>query len=191
MLLNGSYTVLQVEVASHTADETYSNERVPSGFEFWSVRIHVTQLEVVFLYRFLQEVLAYISLTLALRPPALPSRAAAALSDRASAAAAAAVHAELVRGMGTVLQLDVRMEAPVIVMPRDSSSPNKVGNYTRILCAWHNMQPRHARRGWFLHSGCIAEPGKCKVQPEAIEPPSSRHVGSSMFVRAPQAVKIT
>ena len=126
----------QVEVASHTAEETYSNERVPSGFDFWAVRVHVTQLEVVFLYRFLQELLAYISLTLALRPPALPSRSSAAATDRASAAASAAVQAELLRGMGTVLQLDVSMEAPVIVMPRNSSSPDKVGPATGSLDAW-------------------------------------------------------
>ena len=127
-----------MEVASHTAEETYSNERVPSGFDFWSVRVHVTQLELVFLYRFLQEVLAYISLTLALRPPSLPSRAAAAVTDRASAAAAAAVQAELLRGMGTVLQLDVSMEAPVIVMPRNSSSPDKVDAHAGRLQSWLN-----------------------------------------------------
>jgi hypothetical protein len=89
------------------------------------VRVHVTQLETVFLYRFLQEVLGYISLTLALRPPPLQSRAGAAMTDRASAAASAALQAELQRGMGTVLQLDVSMEAPVIIMPRNSDSPDK------------------------------------------------------------------
>ena len=117
----------QVEVASHKAADTYTNDRVPSGFDFWSVRVRVTRLELVFLYRFLQELLGYISLTLALRPPALPSRGAATtVTDRASAAAASAVQAELLRGMGTVLQLDVTMEAPVITMPRNSSSPDKV-----------------------------------------------------------------
>ena len=138
--------VLQVEVASHTAEETYANDRVPSGFGYWSVRVHVTQLELVFLYRFLQEVLGYISLTLALRPPALPSRAAAALTDRASAAAASAVQAELLRGMGTVLQLDVSMEAPVITMPRDSGSPDKVG-------------------AGLLQSACLAHRCSCEPSP--------------------------
>ena len=117
---------MQVEVASHTVEETYANDRIPSGFEYWSVRVHVTQLETVFLYRFLQELLGYISLTLALRPPVLQPRAAAAATERASAAASAALQAELQRGMGTVLQLDVSMEAPVIVMPRNSDSPDKV-----------------------------------------------------------------
>ncbi len=117
----------QVEVASHKAADTYTNDRVPSGFDFWSVRVRVTRLELVFLYRFLQDLLGYISLTLALRPPALPSRGTATtVTDRASAAAASAVQAELQRGMGTVLQLDVTMEAPVITMPRNSSSPDKV-----------------------------------------------------------------
>ena len=125
---------VQVEVASHTVEDTYVNERVPSGFEFWSVRVHVTQLQTVFLYRFLQEVLGYISLTLALRPPLLQSRAGAAVSDRASAAATAALQAELQRGMGTVLQLDVSMEAPVIIMPRNSESPDKVRVAVVTLC---------------------------------------------------------
>ena len=127
-------------MASHTAEETYANERVPSGFEFWSVRVHVTQLETVFLYRFLQELLGYISLTLALRPPPLQSRAGTALTDRATAAASAAMQAELQRGMGTVLQLDVSMEAPVIIMPRNSDSPDKVRGTSVPLPAQQNNQ---------------------------------------------------
>ena len=124
----------QVEVASHKAADTYTSDRVPSGFDFWSVRVHVTRLELVFLYRFLQELLGYISLTLALRPPELPARGTATATDRASAAAASAVQAELLRGMGTVLQLDVSMEAPVITMPRNSSSPDKVGAGPQVCC---------------------------------------------------------
>ena len=106
---------------------------MPSGFEYWSVNVHITELELVFLYRFLQEILGYISLTLALRPPPLPTAAAAAadaVANRATAAATAALQSELARGMGMVLQLDVQMEAPVIVMPRNSDGADKV----RSLC---------------------------------------------------------
>lgn len=44
----------QINIASHSAAEKRDVARVPSGLEFWSVEVDITQLEVVFLYRFLQ-----------------------------------------------------------------------------------------------------------------------------------------
>lgn len=101
---------------------------MPRGLEFWSVSVHLTQLEVVFLNRFMQEVLGYISLALAMRPPPLPRLAAAADASEAERAAATAApqQAEEAQSMGIVLQLDVSMDAPIIVMPRNSESADKV-----------------------------------------------------------------
>ena len=45
---------VQVEIASHSGTEARGGGRIPSGLEFWSVDVDITQLEVVFLYRFLQ-----------------------------------------------------------------------------------------------------------------------------------------
>lgn len=44
----------QINIASHSAAEQRDVTRIPSGLEFWSVEVDITQLEVVFLYRFLQ-----------------------------------------------------------------------------------------------------------------------------------------
>jgi hypothetical protein len=80
----------------------------------------------------LQEILGFISVTLALRPEpkerALPqpqqqdNRGIAALESQAVA-----------RSLGMVLQLDIAMDAPVIVMPRSSESKDKVRLY---VCRW-------------------------------------------------------
>ena len=45
---------VQVDIASHSSTEAPGGGRIPSGLEFWSVDVDITQLEVVFLYRFLQ-----------------------------------------------------------------------------------------------------------------------------------------
>ncbi len=45
---------MQVDIASHSGTEARDGGRIPSGLEFWSVDVDITQLEVVFLYRFLQ-----------------------------------------------------------------------------------------------------------------------------------------
>ena len=50
----GATSLIQLDIASHPAAEARPNERIPAGLEFWSVDVHITQLEVVFLNRFLQ-----------------------------------------------------------------------------------------------------------------------------------------
>ena len=45
---------MQVDIASHSATETRHAGRIPANLAFWSVDVDITQLEVVFLHRFLQ-----------------------------------------------------------------------------------------------------------------------------------------
>lgn len=51
----GAASLIKLDIASHPASEAREHsDRVPAGPEFWSVNVQITQLEVVFLYRFLQ-----------------------------------------------------------------------------------------------------------------------------------------
>jgi hypothetical protein len=49
--------------------------RVPSGLPYASVNAHMQRLDVIFLSRFLFEILRYISLLLAMQPPPLHAAA--------------------------------------------------------------------------------------------------------------------
>ena len=70
--------------------------------------------------------LGYISVTLALRPEP-KERAVQPPPQQEGKGMAAALESQAVaRSLGTVLQLDVAMDAPVIVMPRSSESKDKV-----------------------------------------------------------------
>jgi len=64
--------------------------------------------------------------TLALRPEAKLRAAPLPASQQAGRAVAALEAQAVAAGLGTVLQLDLAMEAPVIVMPRNSDSEDKV-----------------------------------------------------------------
>ncbi len=50
----GASSLIKVYIASHPASEERPDGRIPAGLEYWSVDVDITQLEVVFLYRFLQ-----------------------------------------------------------------------------------------------------------------------------------------
>jgi hypothetical protein len=72
-----------------------------------------------------QEILGFMSVTLALRPE--PKERAEQQSQQQDSKAVAALESQAVaRGLGMVLQLDIAMDAPVIVMPRGSESKDKV-----------------------------------------------------------------
>lgn len=62
-------SLITVDFASHTVQESYSNPRVPSGFPFSSVKAKLSELDFIFLNRFIQEILQYVSVMLALRAP--------------------------------------------------------------------------------------------------------------------------
>lgn len=71
-----------------------------------------------------QEVLGYIAVLLALRPKPKP-RAGAVLSTVQQGGTESRIAALESQAQAVVLQLDVRMEAPVITMPRSSDSDDK------------------------------------------------------------------
>lgn len=141
-------SLIDLEFCSHTAEDSRSNPRVPDGFPFYSLRAQLNELDVIFLYRFLQETLEYISTTLALRPPPLlpaaaPGGSAGAVdggqpqgpSEQAAGGVAGAagsaekrrpVPAPAARPMGFILLLDLDMDAPVITMPRHSESMDEI-----------------------------------------------------------------
>ena len=71
-LRHGTTTsLIEVEYMTHAAEESLSNERMPSGLPFASINAQMHRLDVVFLSRFLFEVLRYINLLLALQPEPL------------------------------------------------------------------------------------------------------------------------
>ncbi|KAK9834254.1 hypothetical protein WJX81_000411 [Elliptochloris bilobata] len=124
-LRSGAATSLvELEFASHTPEEADESSRVPPGLPFFSIRARMNELDIVFLNRFLMEILQYISVLLALQPAPAQGAAGAPADGAQAAAAAGASQASAVKGKstGTLLLLDVEMVAPVITMPRCSDS---------------------------------------------------------------------
>ena len=142
-------SLITVDFASHTVQESYNSQRVPSGFPYSSVKAKLSELDFIFLNRFVQEILQYVSVMLALRPPPIqqqmqqsgvPALATSsgkeAVQSEAQVSAGAAqtqqVHSKSAavpegsKEIGAVLQLDIEMEAPVISMPRSSSSQDSL-----------------------------------------------------------------
>ena len=143
-LRKGSATsLITVDFASHTIEESYNNRRVPSGYPYSSVKAKLSELDFIFLNRFIQEILQYVSVMLTLRPPAIEQQAqqkgvsALATSNIAKAAErtepqaardgrSSAAVPEGSKEVGAILQMDIEMEAPVISMPRSSDSEDSL-----------------------------------------------------------------
>lgn len=136
-------SLITVDFASHTIEESYNNNRVPSGYPYSSVKAKLSELDFIFLNRFIQEILQYVSGMLTLRPPAIQQQAqqkgvsALATSNIAKATEKPEPQAardgksstavpEGNKEVGAVLQLDIEMEAPVISMPRSSDSEDSL-----------------------------------------------------------------
>ena len=66
-------SLIELDYTTHTAEESMSNDRVPSGLPYASIDAHMQRLDVVFLSRFLFEILRYINLLLAMQPVPLDS----------------------------------------------------------------------------------------------------------------------
>lgn len=137
-------SLITVDFASHTVEESHSNNRVPSGFPYSSVKAKLSELDFIFLNRFIQEILQYVSVMLTLRPPAIEQQtqqkgvsalatssgtvateplepAQAEVSEKSSSAAPQGN-----KEVGAILQMDIEMEAPVISMPRSSDSEDSL-----------------------------------------------------------------
>ena len=136
-------SLITVDFASHTIEESYSNNRVPSGYPYSSVKAKLSELDFIFLNRFIQEILQYVSVMLTLWPPAIQQQAqqkgvsALATSNIAKATEnpepqaardgkSSTVVPEGNKEVGAVLQMDIEMEAPVISMPRSSDSEDSL-----------------------------------------------------------------
>lgn len=51
---SGADSLIELDFASHTAQESLQEARVPDGVAYYTLEGHLSQLDVVFLHRFLQ-----------------------------------------------------------------------------------------------------------------------------------------
>ena len=64
-------SLITVDFASHTVHDSYSNHRVLSGLPYSSVKAKLSELDFLFLNRFIQKILQCFSVMLALQSPAI------------------------------------------------------------------------------------------------------------------------
>ena len=176
MRQGASTSLITLDFATHSVAESHNNPRVPSGFPYSSVKAKLSELDFIFLNRFVQEILQYISVLLVLRPPPIQqqiqqsgipalatssgveatqaeSEAASDASRQAGTASAAAP--EGTQEVGSVLQLEIDVEAPVISMPRTSDSQDSV----QLDLGYINV---HNSLEWFGGSS-VEDPKVCLV----------------------------
>jgi hypothetical protein len=143
-------SLISLTFGSHPA--SHKDPRVPPGFEFYTLQAKLNELQLVFLYRFLQENLLYITTMLAMRPPALdfstsfdgsggsgnnsngveggfvlsPSHSSQPTKEQTVAQPAALSLSQQQPQQPFILAMDVEMCAPVISMPRSSTSGDAI-----------------------------------------------------------------
>jgi hypothetical protein len=136
-----------ISLEFHSMPPHYRDQRVPAGCQYYTLQAKLSELELVFLYRFLSENLQYISTMLAMRLPAVGAPKATGEGEAAATAAAvreagllpveqaqqvpAAVTSPTKSAQAEpsaqptqqpfMLLLDVEMSAPVIRMPRSTN----------------------------------------------------------------------
>jgi hypothetical protein len=150
-------SLISLTFASHP--KSHKDARVPPGFEFYTLQAKLNELQLVFLYRFLQENLLYITTMLAMRPPVLVFDGTSSTSTAGEAAgggegstispmhslqemqrtpshpskeqapsapAIAPSPTQQQQQQPFILAMDVEMCAPVISMPRSSTSGDAI-----------------------------------------------------------------
>jgi hypothetical protein len=125
----------------HSAKESFEEARVPDGRPYYSLRANMQEVTVVYLNRFVKEFLSYLSVlfhfcpapaqasTPARKTPAADSTTPSALLQPerpTSAALDTEKFAQMLEELGVPVLLDVEMQAPVIVMPRHSTSDDSL-----------------------------------------------------------------
>eukprot|EP00887_Chlorella_sp_A99_P001951 scaffold18.g1951.t1 len=118
----GGDSLISVEFVSYPPSHD-SGGRAPPGRPHSAVRARLCELQLVFLYRFLQEVLQYISTMLAMRSQPLDQQLPAA--PTASTASTQQQQQQPQQQPGwepLLLLLDVEADAPVVRMPRSTDS---------------------------------------------------------------------
>eukprot|EP00884_Botryococcus_braunii_P010315 jgi/Botrbrau1/19285/Bobra.0073s0028.1 len=147
-----STSLIQVALSSHVADTGPAGDRIPPGLPYWTLTAEMRELEIFFLYRFLQEILRYIFLMLRLQPeyaarpvspgarPGLSQPGAAPPEEEAVPPPTSRKPAQA-PAMPFLILLDIKMEAPVIILPRNSDSSDslevdlgKLILSNRVLC---------------------------------------------------------
>ena len=134
-------SLIELEFASHQAHEAQPGGRVPAGMQYSTLTAQLQELQVVFLNRFVKEVTNYIMLLLALQkaslqqPTAESPHALAGSSPRHADASQRQLQqqqqqqkqqASKPKGPPFVLQMDVKLAAPVITMPRSTDSSDSM-----------------------------------------------------------------
>ena len=142
-------SLVSLNFASHPPSHT--DPRIPPGFSFYTLQAKLSELQLVFLYRFLQENLQYISIMLAMRPPVQQAQQSGTASPRALTGAGSSSpsprgpisprkelnrqesqsqsqsqQAQQAQQQPFVLAMDIEMDAPVISMPRSSNSSDAI-----------------------------------------------------------------
>ena len=126
-LRHGAATsLITVDFATHTAQDSHNNPRVPSGVPFATVKAKLSALVLIFLNRFIQEILQYVSVLLALRPPPIQQQIQQAGVPALATASAGETAETNKESSKESVQMDIEMEAPVISMPRSSDSQDSV-----------------------------------------------------------------
>ena len=89
--------------------------RVPANMLCYRLSAHLSKLRIVFLYRFVQEILNYISVLMEMKPDVelLDAEAAGASNEQQLASKDA---------QPFIMQMDLSMDAPLIMIPRSSTS---------------------------------------------------------------------
>ncbi|KAK9827173.1 hypothetical protein WJX74_009221 [Apatococcus lobatus] len=130
-------SLIELEFASHQAHEAQAGGRVPAGMQYSTLTAQLQELQVVFLNRFVKEVTNYIILLLALQkaslrqPPAESPHAPSGSSPRHADASQQQKQPQQQqtskpKGPPFVLQMDVKLAAPVITMPRSTDSSDSM-----------------------------------------------------------------
>jgi hypothetical protein len=129
----------------HSVKESYEESRVPDGRPYYCLKANMQEVTVVYLNRFVKELLAYISVLFHLCPlapadtPTPNNNCVAPLPEslphstplqQELATAGSAMDREklttVLELLGVPILLDVEMQAPVLVMPRHSTSDDSL-----------------------------------------------------------------
>lgn len=134
-------SLIELEFASHQAHEAQPGGRVPAGMQYSTLTAQLQELQVVFLNRFVKEVTNYIMLLLALQKASLhqpiaesphalagssPRHADASQQQKQQQQQQQRQQTSKPKGPPFVLQMDVKLAAPVITMPRSTDSSDSM-----------------------------------------------------------------
>ena len=127
-------SLIELEFASHQAHEAQPGGRVPVGVQYSTLTAQLQELQVVFLNRFVKEVTNYIMLLLALQKASLqhPATDSATTLEGSSPRAQDQKQRQQQQPSGKpknapfLLQMDVKLAAPVITMPRTTDSSDSM-----------------------------------------------------------------